>query len=572
MVLKSIVGIGEEVRGILQVDDSYVVEKLVNSINKADIEKTYSIDVLENSELVIKNELFTQESITKALFFQAGRGMKGGGIRGDFYPLKDLEKFENNKKYKKEYEENLKKFKGKIKSSCEYCGVIDRLEEIEAKILDELERNGNKTFIIIKVNGKYPVEFLKEKFLDDFYKVDFKRVSGKNDCHLCDKKGVVCHSTTTYKFYTNDKDSYSCLEDKEKWGIVICKECLDNIIIGKDFVEKKMTTYWLDSEVMFIPHYFNEEIFDIYNGENLDDDIINKVKSSEEDMLDELGKIDAETDIVFFEKDANKTFYIHQTIKSMLPSRFTKLSKLMRKYSTDKSKFYLWSLLYDISVLKIGKTGKYEPVRSEKLRYLENIFKGEKINRIVFFYRAMKKYKEKYYGNEKNFAIHNIAKNYNFLVDCGCLEGGFDCMKEYSGYNELFNENKNYFDSNEKKAWFILGNIYNYVSYKIKAKNTDSEGKIAGKSSLDKNFFFAKKFDFKDFIAFSNLLSEKIVKHSLNGKYLNEKMSGIKDLMGNRENKLSKDEAKYLFFWGMDAYFKKEESVNTDALKNGEGV
>ena len=113
---------------------------------------------------------------------------------------------------------------------------------------------------------------------------------------------------------------------------------------------------------------------------------------------------------------------------------------------------------------------------------------------------------------------------------------------------------------------------YNYINYRMKKQNSMEEGKLADKTSLDKNFFFARKFDFKDFIYFSNLLSNKIIKYHINSPWLNEIITDAKLLMANQNGKLSSDEAKYIFFWGMDSYFKKsyEKEGNNKEIENGE--
>lgn len=149
-------------------------------------------------------------------------------------------------------------------------------------------------------------------------------------------------------------------------------------------------------------------------------------------------------------------------------------------------------------------------------------------------------------------------------------------MTKYSDYNALFEENANYFNTNEKRAWFLIGMAYNYVNYAIKKSNAGEDGKIADRSSLDKNFFFARKFDFRDFIYFSNLLSDKAIKYKINQIKLKDMLTASKELMANKEGKLSTDEAKYLFFWGMDSYFgkDKEETIVYDmenVEKNIEG-
>jgi CRISPR-associated protein Csh1 len=87
------------------------------------------------------------------------------------------------------------------------------------------------------------------------------------------------------------------------------------------------------------------------------------------------------------------------------------------------------------------------------------------------------------------------------------------------------------------------------------------------RTSLEKTFFFARKFDFNDFIYFSNLLSDKAIKYKSNTIYFKNMLCEAKELMARKEGKLSFDEAKYLFFWGMDSYFKKEDDKQEDTIK-----
>ncbi|MGL5150976.1 MAG: hypothetical protein ACRC7N_10450, partial [Clostridium sp.] len=50
----------------------------------------------------------------------------------------------------------------------------------------------------------------------------------------------------------------------------------------------------------------------------------------------------------------------------------------------------------------------------------------------------------------------------------------------------------------------------------------------------------------------------------INTNYLKGMLVEAKELMASKENKISTDEAKYLFFWGMDMYFKIEGKEKLD--------
>lgn len=133
-------------------------------------------------------------------------------------------------------------------------------------------------------------------------------------------------------------------------------------------------------------------------------------------------------------------------------------------------------------------------------------------------------------------------------------------MRKYSSYEEMFEENKSFFDSNEKKAWFLLGMAYNRMIYKIKEKNK-SEEEDKTRTPLEKGFFFAKKYIYKTFVDFANELTDKAIKYSVDDFTFKNYINESKKMMANRENELSQEEAKYIFFWGYDTVLgnKKNE-------------
>ena len=86
----------------------------------------------------------------------------------------------------------------------------------------------------------------------------------------------------------------------------MCKNCLNDVLIGKKYVEDKLTTYWIGKNVMFIPHDFNEELESIYENSTLTSDdkknFISNISQDEELVLEMLGSGNTETDIIFFKK------------------------------------------------------------------------------------------------------------------------------------------------------------------------------------------------------------------------------------------------------------------------------
>lgn len=545
-MLVAIRDIGKYLRENNGVTEINIIRSLVNKIEGDSIKEIFFINIKDNGEIETQSEEFYSDITTKALFYQAGNGALGGAMRADFY---------------KDGLEEIEKFNKKIKTTLSYCEVEKYYDEVKELIYKKIKEQNKNFIVVILINGKYPYEMFKDKFLEKMYSTMFKGIEGECVCHLCGHKGKV-YNTTTYKFYTNDKEVYSSIDGRDKFGITMCEGCLNDLLIGKRYVEDKLTTYWMDRNVMFLPHNFNEVTDGVYDSSVLTEKekkkFLDNLYSDEEFVLESLGKGNTETDIIFFDKDGNKTFYIQHSIKSMMPSRFGELAILLKKYTIK-----LFNVIHYSTAVKAGLKG-VETTQKEKLRCIDAIFSGRKIDRKLFFSRVMLVYRFEYIHNteKSKFIINNIGKIYNFLVDCGCMEGRYNIMSKYEGYEELFDDNKSYFNTNEKKAWFLMGVAYSNINYKMRKSNADSDGKLADRSSLDKNFFFARKFDFRDFVYFSNLLSDKIIKYKISSSWIKGILTESKELMAKPTGKLSTDEAKYIFFWGMDSYFEKKDQAD----------
>ncbi len=556
-MIKQIQNIGEYVEKVYP--ERSPVESMVNRIKSEDM-KYVLIANIQDGKVTYNTVDFYRNVTMEALFCQQRRLFLGGGMRLDYYEQLDAKKEPKGRK--------------KLKAACDFCEVGSHYEEIKNHIESYLQGHDKNTFLLIIVDGKKPIELFKQKFLDAMYSTMYKELKGTNHCHLCKNTGKT-YNTTTYVFYTNDKEIYGNIDDAEKTGFAMCEQCLNRIITGKEYFDKYLNTYWLGKQVMFLPHHYDENVASVYETTEISENneqtnLINKLRSNEEGVLDQIGKTDSVTDIVFYEDDG-KSFNIVHTIQSILPSRFSFLGDLLR----NKYGLKLFFILKYIALVKVS-LDDIETTNKEQMKMLEAIFTGKKINRNLFFKRVMDVYKYYYLKNEtkKFYPMKTINYIYNFLCECGCLEKGWNVLADYKDYNELFEQNTDYFDSNEKKAWFILGKAYDTMIYYMRRGKKGEDGDISSdgktpdeRTSLEKTFFFARKFDFNDFIYFSNLLSDKAIKYKSNTIYFKNMLCEAKELMARKEGKLSFDEAKYLFFWGMDSYFKKEDDKQEDTIK-----
>lgn len=516
-----------------------LMDLMTNTISSETMEYVLEVNVTQDS-IITDTRDFYKDVVKDALFYQAGRAFMGGGIRLDFY--KD----------------------SKVKGACDFCEISDSYEQVKEAIEGYVTKNGNtKGFALILIDGKKPAELFTEKFLDKMYGTTYKKQTGIHTCQLC---GAVDegYNTAIYKFYTNDKEIYG--------DYTICKNCISNMLIGKEYIEKYLSAYWVGNNVMFLPHQYNEDIEWVYlkNDDNMQQEsskLLERLRNDEELVLEELGdkKLKTLTDIVFYKKDGEKTFNLYHVIQDILPSRFSTIAKYLKLYNLK-----IYNILEYVAAVKVN-IDKTETTDKEKMKILDAIFRGVEINRTLFFKRVNNVYKMHYYNDKHKYSISNINKIYNFMCDCGCLEKGWQVMREYKNYQELFDVNNQYFDTNEKKAWFILGSLYSYVNYMIKDKKKTSEGETADKTSMDKNFNFSRRFKFEDFIYFSNFITDKCKKYSIGTTKYKIMIGEAKDYIAKREDKLSQDEAKYIFLWGIDAYFKSEKQEATTENVEQEG-
>ncbi len=557
-----------------------LVDLMVEQIIEDRLDSVFIIVVLKEG-VRSSSKFFYPEVSLDALLYSDRNTYMGGGIRLDHI-------FKNGKNET----EILKEFKKKLIKACEFCEISSRVEdifeEVDKCILDK--KISWNVFLLIKIEGKTPRELYEKKFLDKMLKTVYKKIAGNHICHICSKKGEV-FNTAVYKFFTNDKKIYSIF-NKGKNGFSICSNCLKFILYGKNYINKYHSCMFVGSLVMFLPHEYNSQISQYYNHANNKTkegaSLLRSIKENEDMVFNEIGKSNSTTDIVFYEYDfTKKTFVINYHIQSILPSKFSEISKYLKEYSLNTYKIFNY-----LTMLK-SKYTKKSTLDSEKAKILRDIFYGRRIDRIQFFKRCMDVYKNEYLNNNQRYCISDTLRIYNFLIKCKCLQGRCIEMKNYSNYNELFEQNSEYFCSNEKRAWFLLGRVFNTVNSYIKNKidipnnkeevgNKESQNiaeslkDTRARSSMDKIFFFSRKFDKRDFLYFCNLINDKIekyksapLKYSLDSVWLKDEMFEMKAYYAKAENKLSKDEAKFIFFWGKDSYFEDKSKKTT---KNNEGI
>lgn len=505
---------------------------------------------------------FYEDAYKDCLIYQQGNGHVGAGI-----------KIEN---YKKEEADKIKT--KKVMSSLLFMELDESyLEEVWEIIENEINKDIKQSYlIIINKNGKKPIELYESKYnkkIKETYLISNKNLQRKiqkSTCHLCGNLSKV-YDTAIYKCFTNDKEIYS---NTDTYTFTICEECLNSILQGRAYINENLKINWIGSEVMFLPHKFNEDIKNLYET-TIDEDnkitgLLRNIKELEGEVLEEIGKTNCITDIIFFsDPKASSEWKITYAIRDVLPTRFGKLGSLVEKYKLIDNYFSIYKIMSYLCY----SDGKLESKNKDRMRLLDILFKGSSYSRNMFFNKVMTQYKVEYFkkDNKSHFVLKDIHEIYNFMCECNCLKNPWKIINEegefmeYKDREEFFELNKEFFDSDLKKSWFIMGQVYSNTIYQSKKyKSVDNQNVNQESSHLERNFFFSKKFDYTTFIHFANTCSEKLTKYGVYYNNIKDDLNKAKEYMGTGKAKINNDEAKYIFFWGMDMNFKKENQVSTE--------
>ena len=507
---------------------------------------------------------FTKSAYRDSLLYQQGNFRVGAAVK--------IEKFKRDKK-------NIEEIENRIKKSLAFMELdFKYLNNISSLILDEVGQNTTQTYYaMLTKNGKTPLELYKREYESKIKKTCLNKQSGLSICHLCGIKDKN-YETILFNCYTNDKKIYT---NTNGYNFCVCENCLYDLLNGRKYINENLTSFWAGSDVIFLPHNYDEETKEIYEQNKVDGSgkisrFLDNIRVNEEEVLDCISQTFM-TDILFFyNPKASSEWKIQYSIRDVMPSRFNIVAKGLKKYTYRNSEKFL--KLGNIMNYLCLSDGKSESRNKDRFRLLDIIFHGKNYSRSLFFNRIMTKYKSDYFKGYKQMStIHRI---YNFLCDCGCLENGWYLVNKndegsweevtYKSVEEFFDRNHIYFNTDEKKAWFLIGKVYNstiYYSKAYKVRGTpeaDNEDKnqIGSQSShLEKSFFFGRKFNFDSFINFANTCTQKLSNYGTYYTGIKNKINLAKEYMQNGENKLRSDEAKYIFFWGMDMYFdnKKED-------------
>lgn len=534
------------------------------------IDNILVIDINDKTKIIDKKIIdFYEDAYKDCLIYQQGNGHVGAGIKIENYKKEDANKIKTKK----------------VMSSLIFMELDESyLEEVWNIIESEINKDIKQSYLImINKNGKKPIELYEPKYdkkIKETYLISDKNLqkkTEKSNCHLCGKLSKV-YDTAIYKCFTNDKEIYS---NTDAYTFTLCEDCLYSILNGRHYINEYLKVIWMGSEVMFLPHKFNEDIKSLYEStidkEDKGTSLLRNLRELEDEVLEEISQTNTITDIVFFsDPKSSSEWKITYAIRDVLPSKFGRLGKLIEKYKVIDTYFSLNKIMNYLCY----SDGKLDSRNKDRMRLLDILFKGSNYSRSTFFNKIMNKYKAEYFkkDNKSHFVLKDIHEIYNFMCECDCLENSWKLINEegelmeYKDREEFFEVNKEFFDNDLKKAWFVMGQVYsNTIWQSKKYKSVDDKNISQESSHLERNFFFSRKFDYTTFVHFANTCSEKLTKYGVYYNYIKEDLNKAKEYMGTGKIKINNDEAKYIFFWGMDMKFKKDEELNNANIEVNEG-
>jgi CRISPR-associated protein Csh1 len=337
------------------------------------------------------------------------------------------------------------------------------------------------------------------------------------------------------------------------------------------FAEHYLTARWGGSSLFLLPSQFDNTIESMFTTKITTskdpDTLLRTIYERETYIFDLLGNMQCDFDLLFFNKNKSE-WKIQTEIQSVNATRFKQLADIKNtqridienKDGTLQLKTVVYYLNGELREKNLGE--KYVPdytdifMSNKSKSWLNVIFIGRKIDRQMFFSNAMRIYNQQRTQGHKNiFPIHRV---YNFLAACGCLEGGWKMVSDgkpiqYESTEVFFKENAEYFNTNAKQAWFLLGRVYNTMSYMYR------KSRAVRDFPLDKNFIRGCRFDFEGFINITARCWDMAKVYGCQGLIRND-LTTARQLIVNDNSTLSLAEANFVFSWGEAQVIRSKKS------------
>ncbi|RKD25346.1 CRISPR-associated protein Csh1 [Caminicella sporogenes DSM 14501] len=429
---------------------------------------------------------FRKDFILKYLY------KKGATNGADYTPTARLTTPEKtfNKKILKCLEDTIKEYKGHSEKDM-IKKLLDTLKDNQEKIINDIKgsiNSKNKYILTVKYDEKYIGEFeifkekVKNQAIKSYYLIDKKESKGKNKkCSICKKeKEEVFGNANIFKFYTVDKKGYVAggFKKLDSWkNFPVCEDCAINLELGKKYLDENLKFKFQGRDFYLIPKLLYKKNLDkvLKTLTKLDDrNIDDRYENAEEMIIKRLSKVEdyATFDMLFFEVN-NSALNIKLNVQEILPSRFRKIYENMTKINSIFSS----SEISENIKVNFSFLNTLFPRKTYNRYFLETIdiiLSDKEIDYKFIISHICNHIIEKFNQDEGKYFYYETIKSYGFLMYLRLLgvlfkeKGQVKIMDKMewniANYNSkeelfenLFNENMDFFTTPDKKAVFLLG-------------------------------------------------------------------------------------------------------------------
>jgi CRISPR-associated protein Csh1 len=419
---------------------------------------------------------------------------------------KIIKAISETKKYEKcKNSEFLKKLEKSLK---------DNEDRILKDIVNKMEKDGTILTITFKDGEtEYFVGDIEEfrsyfiyKATRDYYYIKTGNIHSKSSgvCSICGEENEEVYGLfRKFGFYTVDKvGNVSGFNPNEAWKTFpICLKCALAVEDGKKYLDENLRGRFYGTEFYMIPKVlFEKDVEKILNRYN---DLtknagINRDYSKHEKLLLRFLKnndIYCYTTFMFFNE--GNDFKVLQMIEDVLPSRFSVLYDAVEK-TENMTIFKNYRMNMDMKKLNKNQMEYFKSIFNNKedleglrflfgyikefvdndnevfLKLMNSIFSNEKIDYYYLINKFVSKIQQEFVNKKsislwayKSFMIINFLINLNLININSNTRGEIisehssKIIYDYIEIDEFFEDNKEFFNSNDKKAVFLTGVLVN---------------------------------------------------------------------------------------------------------------
>ena len=410
----------------------------------------------------------------------------------------------NLNNFSEEINEELRDLKNCIENnqeniSSDIKNIIETLNKTEIKngillTIEIKENNGYKYLADLEIFKKILIERSTYKY---YNKYGIQSIGENKICSLCLKEVEKVYGFTSdiFPFYTLDKPSFApSFNPKNGWKLYpVCFECALNLEEGKKYIERILNLnfygrlrYFLIPKFLFSLSDKNYEhlfyLFEEYSkdpsfskekrgwigGLVWNEDRILQILSEEQNFLT--------LNLIFYDRDRRnaKELKILLNIDDVLPSYLRKLYET-KKYVDGLELFFNSNIKFNFEILYyiFVKSIQKDTSRKYYMDTISKIFTGRKIDYYLVLFFLVKRIRKIFTNNinTKDITLKGfmlmlyldklLILNRSYMgenMEKQSYPGILDIQSETANIaDKVFNQYKNFFDSNIKKAIFLEG-------------------------------------------------------------------------------------------------------------------